>query len=345
MLRIDGQATESVVIDLVQKAVQADQPVCLLDGRGIAATRLARRLLREVAVEKVLMCDVERPAQSCFRLNPLWLPDDEQISVKGMSNGWLAWFQELGVTPGGLGQTAYWHTQIAVILTALATTQRRISLDISGLRDALQTPDFLTLVDEEIWSGINILTDEIWKWWRIEGRNTTSFNTHLRLAHLRDRLGALLDLPEYSVLWRAPYLDPRVITTSNRSLIWRLPDPRRRLSAYITSQLLALNTLLTIWPEDQPPLLVFLHELNAGVWIERLQAFPAARVIVSAKHIKPEPITLSSTSLLLSCLNREEAEQMEATLPGIRATDLRRLPPNRLVFKQGENIGTVDIMA
>ena len=74
LLQITGQATETVVINLVQQAVQANRPVLLLDGQGVVTTRLARRLLREVATERVLLCDVERPAQSRFRLNPLWLP-------------------------------------------------------------------------------------------------------------------------------------------------------------------------------------------------------------------------------------------------------------------------------
>jgi hypothetical protein len=343
LLRIAGQATEPVVIDLVQKAVQAERPVCLLDGRGVVTTRLARRLLRAVAVENVLMSDVDRPGQSRFRLNPLWLPDDLPGKAMILSNGWLAWLRELGVTPGGLGETAYWHTQQAVILTALVTARQGIELDVPGLNQALQAPDFLALVGDDIWSEVKILPADLWAWWRAEGRATTRFDSHLRLAHLRDRLGALLALPEYSVLWRAPYLDPLAALTGGQSLIWRLPDPRRRLPAYITSQLLALSSLLTVWPEDQPPLLIFLHELNAGAWVERLRAFPGARVIVSTEHIKPWSTSLTPSALLLSRLEREEAEQLRATLPEVRATDLRRLPPNRLIFKQGSELCTVDI--
>lgn len=343
LLRIVGQATEPIVIDLVQQAIQANRPVLLLDGRGVVTTRLARRLLREVATERVLMCDVERPAQSRFRLNPLWLPGDHRARGEVLATGWLAWLRELGVTPAGLGQAAYRHTQVAVILTALATTERGLVLDVPGLREALMTPDFLALVDERILSERDILSDEIWNWWRIEGRTTSSFDMHLRLAHLRDRLSTLLELPEYSVLWRSPYLDPLSTVMGGQSLFWRLPDPRRRLPAYITSQLLALTTLLTVWPEDQP-LLLFLHELRgAGAWVERLQSFSTLRLVVSAEGVKPWSGSMQPTSLLLSRLPIEEADQMQADLPDIQATDLRRLPPNRAIFSRGDDICTVDL--
>lgn len=344
LLRIVGQATEPLVIDLVQQAVQANRPVLLLDGRGVVTTRLARRLLREVATERVLMCDVDRPAQSRFHLNPLWLPADQRARAEIFAKGWLAWLRELGVTPAGLGQAAYRHTQVAVSLTALVTAQRDLTLDVSGLREALLAPDFLALVDEAVLPEPGFLSDEVWAWWRTEGRTTSSFDMHLRLAHLRDRLGALLELPEYSVLWRAPYLDPLLAVRGGQSLFWRLPDPRRRLSAYITSQLLALTTLLTVWPEDQPPLPVFLHELqSAGMWLERLQSFSTARLILSSERVKPLPAGLEPTALLVSRLAAEDAAQLQADLPDIRATDLRRLPPNRAVFKQGSDICTVDM--
>jgi hypothetical protein len=344
LLRIAGQATEPLVIDLVQQAVQANRPVLLLDGRGVVTTRLARRLLREVATERVLMCDVDRPAQSRFHLNPLWLPADQRARAEIFAKGWLAWLRELGVTPAGLGQAAYRHTQVAVSLTALVTAQRGLTLDVSGLREALLAPDFLALVDEAVLPEPGFLSNEVWAWWRTEGRTTSSFDMHLRLAHLRDRLGALLELPEYSVLWRAPYLDPLLAVRGGQSLFWRLPDPRRRLPAYITSQLLALTTLLTVWPEDQPPLPVFLHELqSAGMWLERLQSFSTARLILSSERVKPLPPGLAPTALLVSRLAAEDAAQLQVDLPDIRATDLRRLPPNRAVFKQGSDICTVDM--
>jgi hypothetical protein len=353
LLRIVGQAAEPLVIDLVQQAVQANRPVLLLDGRGVVTTRLARRLLREVATGRVLMCDVDRPAQSRFHLNPLWLPADQRARGEIFSKGWLAWLRELGVTPAGLGQAAYRHTQVAVSLTALVTAQRGLTLDVSGLREALLAPDFLALVDEAVLPEPGFLSNEVWAWWRTEGRTTSSFDMHLRLAHLRDRLSALLELPEYSVLWRAPYLDPLLAVSNGQSLFWRLPDPRRRLPAYITSQLLALNTLLTVWPADQPPLPVFLHELGGvGPWVERLQSFSTARLILSAERacpelaerIKPFPATLKPTALLVSRLAVEDAEQMQTELPDdIRPTDLRGLPPNRLVFRRGDDVCTVDM--
>ncbi|MCP4367646.1 MAG: hypothetical protein GY797_05980, partial [Deltaproteobacteria bacterium] len=60
LLRVIGQAADMAVIELVQQAIQANRPAFVLDGQGVITTRLARRLLREVATEKVLMCDVER---------------------------------------------------------------------------------------------------------------------------------------------------------------------------------------------------------------------------------------------------------------------------------------------
>ena len=96
-------------------------------------------------------------------------------------------------------------------------------------------------------------------------------------------------------------------------------------------------------PVRLPPLLIFLHELNAGAWVERLRAFPGTRVVVSTEHLKPWSESLTPSALLLSRLEREEAEQLQAALPGVRATDLRRLPPNRLIFKQGSELCTVDM--
>lgn len=340
-LQISGQASETVVISLVQQAVQANRPVLLLDGQGVVTTRLARRLLREVATERVLVCDVERPAQSRFRLNPLWLPPESQARLQALSTGWMAWLREQGVTTAGLGLAASRHTQVAVMLTALVALERGLSLDIAGLREALQAPDFLKLVGENIWSGSGLLDDDIWTWWQVEGRLTSSFDMHLRLAHLRDRLGALLDLPEYSVLWRGPYLDPLLAITAGKSLFWRLPNPRRRLSPYIASQLLALNTLVTAWSEE-PPLLVVLHELQGGSWVERLASFSNIRLILSAERPDTKLSPIPPTSLLLSRLE-ETPTWLQQTLPGIRPTELKRLPANRLVLKRAGEICTLDM--
>lgn len=340
---LTGQSTEAVVINLVQQAVQAHQPVLLLDGQGVVTTRLARRLLREVAGEQVLLCDVERPGQSRFRLNPLWLPDDPEGRARALATGWLAWLREQGVTAAGLGQAAARHTQIAIVLAALVAAERQMTLDVPGLREALLAPDFLKLVPEGVWSGSDILTADIWQWWRGVGRAASSFDTHLRLAHLRDRLGTLLALPEYSVLWRGPYLEPLAALSSGKSLFWRLPDPRRRLRPYITSQLLALHTILTAWPQDAPPLLVVLHELDAGSWVERLHAFAKARLVLAADQPASLPTTLRPSSLLVSRLPGDIPAWLQALLPDIRYTDLRRLPPHRLVFKQEEELCTLDM--
>ncbi len=345
LLRVIGQATNLAIIELVQQAIQANRPAFVLDGQGVITTRLARRLLREVATEKVLMCDVERPAQSRFRLNPLWLPDTGPARDRALASGWLDWLRELGVTTGGLGQVACRHTLVAVMLTALATTQRGLVLDPPGLREALLTPDFLALLGENfIPGGRGILDDEAWAWWLEKGRHTTSFDVHLRLAHLRDRLGALLDLPEYSVLWQGPYLNPLVAASSGQNLFWRLPDPRRRLSAYVTSQLLALTTLLTAWPADRPPLLLFLHELDIGsAWIERLRSFPNVRLVISTERVIKLWPKAHRGGLLVSRLDDESAERVQAELPDIKATDLRRLPPARLLLQQGSEVSTVEM--
>jgi hypothetical protein len=340
-LQIFGQAAERVVVDLAYQAIQSGRPVLFLDGRGAAAAQLARRLLRETATGQVLTCDVERPARSRFRLNPLWLPAESGCWPAILSTGWPAWLRDLGVTPGGLGQTAYHHTQVAVRMTALVSARRGLALDVPGLYDALLAPDFLTMVGEENMAE-SILTPEIWQWWRTEGRQTPKFDVHLRLGHLRDRLKALLELPEYRLLWRPPYLDPLTTLLDGGSLLWRLPDPRRRLRAYLTSQLLALTTLLAAWPVEQP-ILLFLHEIEAGGWLERINTFPAARLVRSATAIPGQILAGEATSLLLSRLSAAEAERMEPQLPGVRAADLRRLPPERLVLKRGQTIGTLDL--
>ena len=341
LLHISGQATEGVVINLVQQAVQAHRPVLLLDGQGVVTTRLARRLLREVATERVLLCDVERPAQSRFRLNPLWLPSTAEARVKALSTGWPAWLREQGVTAAGLGLAAYRHTQVAVMLTALVAQERDLALDVPGLCEALQAPDFLKLVEARVWAGSGLLDEALWAWWQSQGQMTSSFDMHLRLAHLRDRLSALLDLPEYSVLWRGPYLEPLAALRSGQSLFWRLPDPRRRLSAYIISQLLVLNTLLTAWVEAHAPV-IFLHELQAESWVERLATFPNARLILSAAQPQTKPNSVPPSSLLLSRLDEVPA-WMQQSLPGVRPTDLKRLPANRLLFKCRGELCTVDL--
>jgi hypothetical protein len=245
------------------------------------------------------------------------------------------------VTAAGLGLAAFRHTQVAVMLTALVAQERGLALDVPGLCEALQAPDFLKLVESGTWAGSGLLDDDLWDWWQREGRLTSSFDMHLRLAHLRDRLNALLDLPEYSVLWRGPYLEPLAALGSGQSLFWRLPDPRRRLSTYIISQLLALNTLLTAWNEAHAPV-IFLHELQVEGWLERLTAFPNARLVLSSAREKAKPGSAQPSSLLLSRLDEVPA-WVQQSLPDIRPTDLKRLPQERLVLKRGDNICTLDM--
>jgi hypothetical protein len=218
-------------------------------------------------------------------------------------------------------------------------TKRNLTLDPSGLRDALQVPDFLTLVEGDL---SDIVGDGMWTWWINEGRKIPNFDVHLRLGHLRDRLTALADIPEYRVLWQAPYLDPLAVLNDGISLLWRLPDPRKRLQPYITSQLLGITTLLSIWPANRPVLIV-LHELNAGSWVKRFRDLPMARVVLVSEQVTNPPALSKQTSLLLSRLDREGAEMMGQIL-GIRAADLRRLPAKRLLLQRGEILATVDLI-
>ncbi len=341
-VQVTGQATEQVVVSLACQAVQAGQPVVFMDGRGTAAVQLSRRLLREIATGQVLLCDVERPAQSRFRLNPLWLPGDEQAWPHILSGVWPVWLRQLGVTPGGLGQLAHRHTLAAAGLTALTAARQGLALDVRGLRDALATPDFLSTLDEDVL--LKSLGAEIRNWWLAEGRRTANFDSHLRLGHLRERLSDLLELPEYKVLWRSPYLDPLAALSDGVSgLFWRLPDPRGRLRSYANSQLLALATLLIAWPAERP-LLIILHELEAGDWVSQLAAFPGARLILANERATSLAALPEATLLVSRLRTPEDAALIQAQLPDVPAADLRRLPESRLLMRRGQDVGTLEIM-
>jgi hypothetical protein len=184
--------------------------------------------------------------------------------------------------------------------------------------------------------------EELWRWWQTSGRTANSFDMHLRLAHLRNRLTGLLELPEYGVLWRPPFLDPLESLLSGQTLLWRLPNSRRRLRPYISSQLLGLSSLLAAWPADRPPLLLFLHELELGHWADSLQASPMAQLVLSARRFR-EP-ALAPTALLVSRLEDEDAERVAGYLPSISPTDLRRLPSTRLLLQRGAAVGTLDMV-
>lgn len=339
-LRVYGQVAARIAIGVARQAIKARLPVIVMDGEGGLVAGLARLLLAEVAREQIIVCDVERPAQSRFRLNPLWLPYERTVWPDIFSGGWLDWLRELGVTPGGLGLDGYRHTQVAVALTAVLAAERKLALDVSTLCEALESPDFLSMVGDGV-AGSALFGEDIWQWWLAEGRPTPSFDVHLRLAHLRERLNGLLGLPEYRVLWRPPYLNPLTAMTDRVSLLWRLPDSRRRLRGYITSQLLALSTLLSVWPDRQPPVVIILHELDVETWVKRLASFSKARLILSSKAVGTRP---TADSLLLSRLGRDDAEKVQVELPGVRASDLRRLPDGRLLLRRGMEIGTLDMV-
>ena len=338
-LQVLGQAAETVVVNLAYQAIKGGIPTLFLDGYGAATALLARRLMREMAANHVLLCDIERPAQSRFRVNPLWLPEPSYWTPRFVEL-WFEWLRELGVTPGGLGQNAYRHTQVGVILTALMAAKRHLALDPSGLRDALQVPDFLTLIDDDL---SDLLGEDVWHWWLTEGRKTSNFDVHLRLGHLRDRLTALLDIPEYRVLWQSPYLNPLAVLTERVSLLWRLPDQRGRLQPYVTSQLLAITSLLGVWSSPQP-VLIFLHELNLGGWAKQLRSFPMARLVLSTERLPLSPPIARPSALLLSRLAKEDAEAIQKQVPDVRVSDLRRLLPRRLLLRRGQSIGTLDLV-
>ena len=335
-----GEAAGRVAVSLAQQAIEARLPVFFLDGQGAAAARLAQRSMRAVALGQVLLCDLERPAQSRFRLNPFWLPP-ERADWPRVLPAWRAYLGELGMTPGGLGQAAYNHTLAAVTLTALAASDRQLILDPPGLRDALAEPDFLTRLDE---AGAQPLLEEaVWAWWQESGRHAPNFDVHLRLGHLRDRLAALMDLPQYRVLWQGPYLEPLTILENRNALLWRCPDHERRLQPYLTSQLLALCSLFAVWPPETPALVV-LAGLNPGLWAGRLSRFPAVRLVLAAEEETGLRAAPAPETLLVSRLGKADAEGLSKQLPGLRPADLRRLPAERLIVRRGQALGTVAIM-
>ncbi len=342
-VRVFGHESGEIVTVLVRQFIQRGKPVLLLDGEGGLSAGLNRLLLREVADKQVLVCDVERPAaQSGFRLNPLWLPGDQTLWPGLFSTGWQEWLAALGVNIGGLGRDAYYHTQVAVVATAALAAQRNLTLDAVTLSEALETPDFLNRVGGDLTNGEQLLGEEIWQWWLKQGQTTSNFDVHMRLGHLRERLNRLLDLPEYRMLWRRPYLDALEAVKNGQSLIWRLPDRRKRLRGYVTSQLLAISTLLAAYSSETVPLVIILHELPAAEsWVSNLSSSPGARLLVSGLQVGNRPL---QGTLLLSRLQRDDAEHVPKSLAEeIRASDLRRLPDRRLIMCARGETATLDI--
>ncbi|GAB4442449.1 MAG: hypothetical protein Kow0031_24570 [Anaerolineae bacterium] len=342
-LRMYGQVAADQSVMLALQAIRAGVAVAFLDGDGTAAGRLQRRLVRELAAGQVLTCDAERPAQSKLRLNPLWLPAVETVWPAILTGSWPVWLRELGVTPAGLGLTSYRHTLVAVILTALLAARRGLALDPAALLETLDAPDYLARAADT--GGADLFGVDLWAWWQAEGRYAHNFDVHLRVGHLRERLSRLLSLPEYRMLWRAPYIDPGSVVSARQSLIWRLPDPRRRLRGYVTSQLLALSSQLAARQAGnrEAPLLLVLYEIeNSEEWAPRLSSFAAARVVLASRRVEQRSL---SGQLLFSRLERDDAEWVHATgvLNGIPAADLRRLPDTRLIMRRGQDISTVEI--
>ena len=116
--------------------------------------------MRELARQEALLCDLDRPAQSQLRLNPFWLPRERE-TWPSILDSWRLWLRELGVTAGGLGPEAYRHTLTAVTLTAKAALERGLTFDPSGLRQALEAPEFLSSLDH---NGAASLFSEVSTW-------------------------------------------------------------------------------------------------------------------------------------------------------------------------------------
>ncbi len=334
--RVVGEHSAVLTAELVRQALSRGLRVFLFDGDGAVITRLTKTAMRELASGRALLCDLDRPAQSKFRLNPLWLPDDPHRWAETL-HGWQQWQAEMGITPAGLGKVTVQHTFAAVALIAFAARERGLGCDPVSLRDTLNTPDILPALS----LPAGVLDPEIWRWWQSEGRHTPNFDAHLRLSHLRDRLTQWLTIPEYRVLWRTPYDDATDLLARRTALLWRVPDPTGFRRAYINSQLLALTNLLRTLPADEPPALVVLHRLNPGFWGERLHALPGARLLAADAAGETIPVALSPQTLVISRLNRAAAARLAPHL-NVRESDLRRLPPGRLIIKRGRLLGTAD---
>jgi hypothetical protein len=303
------------------------------------AGSLSQQVVQQTLKDQVLLCDLDRPAQSRFRLNPLWLSPDPSTRQQA-AEAWWRWLGDFGVTRGGLGPVVYRHTIAAIALTAMVADTKNLILDLPGLRETLEAPDFLRRIDPK--SARPFLDEETYQWWLKQGRQTPEFDARLRLGHLRDQLDKLIALPEYHLLWQPPYLDPAAVLAEKISLIWRMTAARGRHAPFLYAQLLALTTLLQNKTDEDPVLLVF-HELPPLHWAQTLGQFPFVRFVIAGTRLNQNPDLPRPVTLAVSRTGKEDAAVLSKYLPGVRPADLQRLPTNRFLVRRGRAMTTIDL--
>ena len=335
-VRLLGEHSAALAADIVRQSLAHHLRVFLFDGDGAVIARLTKTAMRELASGQALLCDLDRPAQAKFRLNPLWLPDSPALWADTLDT-WAQWLAEIGITTAGLGTVTVRHTLAAVALIAFAAHERGLLFDPVSLRDTLDTPDILPTLS----LPDGVLDAETRRWWFDAGQYTPHFDAHLRLSHLRQRLAQWLTVPEYRVLWREPFDNPADLLARRTALFWRVPDPTGMRRIYINSQLLALTNMLRTLPANGPPALVMLHNLNPGFWGQRLQSLPGTCLLSADSSGENSPAKTVPRTLVISRLQRATAARLAAEL-NISESDLRRLPAGRIIIKKGHLLGTAD---
>jgi hypothetical protein len=130
----------------------------------------------------------------------------------------------------------------------------------------------------------------------------------------------------------------QALAPGNQSLLWRLPDPRRRLRVYIGSQLLALTTLARTWPGHRP-LIIITHELALGAW-RKFFGLKGTVLIEAGRSVSE---LAQAATLIISRLDQADTPVLQDLFEDIRVADLGRLPDNRLLLRQGQVSGTLTL--